>query len=58
MVFEIPLWTAFVGITVLSLFFLYSPDYTLNYILGFDLVMWGICGLVYAGEFAYKKLRK
>jgi len=55
---NLPLWTAFVGITALSFFFLSSSDYTLNYILGFDLVMWGICGLVYAGEFTYKKLRK
>lgn len=53
-----PLWWAFVSITALSFLFLGSPDYTLDYILGFDLVMWCICGLIYSGELAYKKLKE
>jgi hypothetical protein len=53
-----PLWWCAVSIVALSFLFSFSPDYSIEYILGFDLVMWAVCGLIYSGEFAYNKLRR
>jgi len=52
---KLPLWSAFLGLTLLSFLFLFIPDYNINYILKFDGVMWFICCLVYVGEGVYEK---
>ena len=54
----LPLWSCFVAFTFLSLFFLFNEDYTLNYIFGFNLVLWMSCGIFYALEAFYKKNKK
>lgn len=55
---KLPLWTAFAFVSFASLLFLSSPDYTINYLLGYNIVMWVFCGSIYAGEFLYLRLRK
>ncbi len=52
---KLPLWSAFLAVTIISLFFLTSPDYDFDYILKYNLAMWCICSFAYIGEAAYKK---
>ena len=57
MKWNLPLWSAFAVITIISLFFLLSPDYDLDYIIRYNLAMWCICSFIYIGESAYKKVK-
>jgi hypothetical protein len=52
---NLPLWSCFVAITILSLFFLQLPDYDIDYISKYNLAMWTICILIYGGEYIYNK---
>jgi len=52
---KLPLWSVMATVTPISLIFIGHPDYTLNYIAGFNAVFWGLTGVVYAGEFCYHK---
>jgi len=54
---KLPLWSAFAFVTLISFAFLTNPAYDLNYISGFNLIMWCFCGLIYSGEIIYKKIR-
>ena len=59
---KLPLWTAPLCVMILSYLFTFirengSPVYSVEYILGFNGVMWALCGLVYVGEFAYNKIK-
>ena len=54
---DLPLWSAALAVSIISFFFQYLPDYSIDYLLGFNAVMWSLCGLVYCGEYVYKKLK-
>lgn len=55
---RLPLWSAFSVVSIISFFFKYHPDYDINYLLSFNVVMWVFVGLFYVSEFAYKKIKK
>lgn len=55
---KLPLWSAALVVSIISFFFQYHPDYTIDYLLGFNAVMWSVCGLYYAGESVYFKIKR
>ena len=55
-----PLWSVFAATTLVSPLFLLlkNPGYTIEGLLYWNIIFWFICGLVYAGEFVYKKYKE
>ena len=54
---NLPLWSSFLFATLISFLFIMHPDYSLGYILGFNLATWGFCGAIYVSEYAYGRVK-